>query len=79
MAVWDAQYVEASREIARHEDRRDEAKHHLQQALGAAEVGVLPDGTKYTWKTQARKERLVPAWTGRVLRRHSSATEKESG
>lgn len=36
--------------------------------LGSAEVGLLPDGTKVTWKTQHRKSYTVQAADYRVLR-----------
>ena len=76
---WDAAYVEIGLRLSQLEQARDNVKHHLQNAIGEAEVGVLPDGAgHYSWKTQARKERVLPAWTGRVFRRHSSR-DKENG
>ena len=34
-----------------------------------AEVGVLVDGSGWTWKTQTQKPSQNPGWTARVLRR----------
>jgi len=41
------------------------------EEMGRADTGILPDGTKYTHKTQSRKGyvREVKQWSGRVLRR----------
>ena len=39
------------------------------EAIGGATYGVLPDGTKYSWKTQTRMAYMVEASVSRVLRR----------
>lgn len=76
---WDAHYVQMSQRITELEQARDEAKHFLQNAIGEAEVGLLPDGSgiRYSWKTQSRRERLQPAWSGRVFRRHAARDNGE--
>ncbi len=41
----------------------------IQSAIGGASVGLLIDGSGWTWKTQTRVEHVVQASTFRVLRR----------
>ncbi len=41
----------------------------LKAALGDATFGVLPDGSRWSWKTQTRQEYVVAANTFRVLRK----------
>lgn len=70
--AWDEVYVQTTTQISALEKRRDEAKHHLQNYLADAEIGLLPDGSgRYSWKTQSRVEYVVPGWVGRVFRRHA--------
>lgn len=49
--------------------RVDLLENRIKAAIGEASVGVLPNGVKYTYKTQARKEYVCPASSFRVLRR----------
>jgi predicted phage-related endonuclease len=65
----DAQWREAKTQLTRWQTDKDHAENHMRAALGVAAVGLLPDGTKWTNKTQTRKEYVVPAATYRVLRR----------
>jgi hypothetical protein len=48
--------------------RIEEMKNKVRETLGDAECGVLPDGSKWTWKTQERKAFEVKASVSRVLR-----------
>lgn len=54
--------AEAEREIRQHQAA-------ICEAIGTASYGVLPDGTKYSWKEQTRASYLVAASVSRVLRR----------
>jgi putative phage-type endonuclease len=65
----DAQWQDAKKHLTHWQTEKDRTENHLRAALGAAAVGLLPDGTKWTNKTQTRKEYVVPAATYRVLRR----------
>lgn len=73
---WDIQFESAQASIKVLETQRDLAKHHLQQLMGEAEEGILPNGTRYTWRNQTRPARMTPEWTGRVFNRR---TTKENG
>lgn len=66
---WDRARLEASTEIKRLEELKDEADAQLKAAIGHAEAGRLPNGIVYTWKEQQRKEYVVKAAAFRVLRR----------
>jgi putative phage-type endonuclease len=68
-ADWSAQYEQAQAEIKAAEERKREAQSKLIEAIGAATVGVLPDGTKWTYRTQERKAAVVAASSFRVLRK----------
>ena len=52
------------------DERIDLAENVVKAALGTAELGVLPDGRSFSWKTQSRKECVIKASTFRVLRLH---------
>lgn len=49
----------------------------IKDKVGAAEIAMLP-GWKITWKTQTRKEHVVPESTFRVLRVATSINEEEA-
>jgi putative phage-type endonuclease len=69
---WDHVLTTAKEEIGALEIREAEAKHRLQQMIGPAEIGILPDGSgHYAWKTEPRKSYTVAASSPRVLRRHA--------
>ena len=51
-----------------------EIKNAIRSTIGDAEIGVLPNGVTWTYKTQERKEFTVKASTSRVLRRHERKT-----
>jgi putative phage-type endonuclease len=52
------------------DERIDLAENAVKAALGLSEIGVLPDGRSFSWKTQSRKEFVVKASSFRVLRLH---------
>lgn len=58
------------------EKRIAEIENLLKASIGAAEYGVLPTGSRYSWKQQTRAAHAVDESTFRVLRRHASAEEK---
>lgn len=51
------------------EDRIKVTTARLQQMLGDAEVGVLPNGVRYSWRVQKRKGYVVDESEARVFRR----------
>jgi putative phage-type endonuclease len=68
-AKWDAQRREAKAAMDVASASCREAENLLIAALGEAEVGLLPDGTRYSYKSQNRKGYTVEPATFRVLRR----------
>lgn len=48
---------------------KTDAENRLKAAIGNAAIGLLPDGSKYSWKTQHRKGYVVEPTSFRVLRR----------
>lgn len=72
----DAELAELKQTISALKKRSDELEAALKAAIGTAEMGVLPDGTAYSWKEQTRAEHIVKASTFRVLRRHAPKKER---
>jgi putative phage-type endonuclease len=66
---WDAQRREAMAALTVAMTSKREAENHLIAALGDAEVGLLADGTRYSYKSQQRKGYTVEPSSSRVLRR----------
>lgn len=66
---WDAQRIEAAEQIKHWESVRDAAENLLKAQIGAASVGVLSNGIKYTWRSSDRKGYTVAPTTVRTLRR----------
>lgn len=64
VAAWEM----AKNEKAAVEKAESALKQQVQLILGDAEVGLLPDGTKLSWKTQTRKGYVVQDSEMRVLR-----------
>ncbi|GAF92789.1 unnamed protein product, partial [marine sediment metagenome] len=54
--------TEAERAIRQHQNA-------ICEGIGDAAYGVMPDGTKYSWKTQTRKAYAVEASVSRILRK----------
>jgi len=64
--TWDVARLEAKECIAEATTRKDAAENALKQAIGEAEVGVLPNGIRYTWRQTATGRRnLVRRAAGR--------------
>jgi putative phage-type endonuclease len=68
-AEWDTQRLEAIAALKVAEAAKDEAENKLRAALGEAEVGILPNGTTYTYKASERKGYVVQPAIVRTLRR----------
>lgn len=64
-------------EIKDREQKRDAINTEIKAKLGDAEIGMI-DGFKVTWKTQKRKEHVVPASEFRVLRVTDQRATKEA-
>lgn len=65
----DEQLEQCKEKIKELEVRKTEITNRLIQCLGAASEGCLPNGVRYTYKTQHRKESISKASSFRVLRR----------
>src|SRR5574343_1339770 len=68
-AEWSELIARADADIKAAEEVKAEAKNKLIAAIGSATFGVLPDGTRYSFKTTTRKESIVNASKYRTLRR----------
>jgi putative phage-type endonuclease len=71
LITWDEQRAQAIEAIKAAERKRDEAEAHIKSAIGEHGGIVLPNGVKYLWREEHRKEYLVPASVRRTLRRSS--------
>ena len=56
-------------QIERLEATRNELRNKIKAAIGDAEIGVTPDGLRWSWKTQNVKEYTVAARVQRILRK----------
>lgn len=63
---WHRLRTAAAEEIKRQQDIKDLMTHRLEAAIGAAAYGVLPDGTRYAYKT--KKEYVVPSYQVKARR-----------
>jgi len=70
-ADWDDEIIAAQARIKDDTQKVKDLKAKLIGKIGRNSEGILPDGTKYTYKKFSKKGyvREVKAWTGRVLRR----------
>jgi len=66
---WAATLEAAKQTIKDMEAVKTEAENKLKAAIGSATFGMLPDGARYSWKTQTRKSYVVEENTFRVLRK----------
>jgi len=67
----DEQLVQLKAEKKRIDDEIRAAENAIKGAIGEAQIGALPNGITYSWKTQRREEYTVAAKEFRVLRRHA--------
>lgn len=68
-AEWADTLETAKATIKEMEALKTDAENHLKAAIGNAAIGLLPDGSKYSWKTQHRKGYVVEPTSFRVLRK----------
>lgn len=69
-AEWDYRLREAKDHLKHWQSVANEAQALLTGAIGSASVGILPDGSRYTWRASERAAYEVAASTVRTLRRH---------
>jgi len=67
--AWDAQLLNVKESLKELEAKKDELENLIKASIGSAEIGVLADGTRYSWKAQTRASYVVQEATFRVLRR----------
>jgi len=65
---WARRRRELKDRMKRMEEELAGVENRIKLALGDAAAGVLPDGTRFSWKLQRRPEHVVPAAEFRVLR-----------
>jgi predicted phage-related endonuclease len=67
-ADWHEQLCDVKKQIKDLEPVKARLENTLRQAIGDHSYGQLPNGTRYSWKTQTRAEHVVKESTFRVLR-----------
>jgi predicted phage-related endonuclease len=72
----DALLCEIKESIKALKKRADQIENDIKAHIGKAEYGVLPNGTRYSWREQTRAAYAVDESTYRVLRRHASKQER---
>jgi len=65
---WAEQIRAAKAEIKRAEGLKQEFENKIKAAIGEANIGILPDGSGFSWKSQHRDSYVVAASDFRVLR-----------
>lgn len=65
---WGEKLKEAKAAVKAARAIEQECENQIKAALGDSSVGLLPDGTGWSWKTQHRDAYMVPASDFRVLR-----------
>lgn len=73
----DVELVELKASVSAMQKRIATIENGIKAHIGKAEMGVLPDGTVYSWREQTRAEHVVRESTFRVLRRHATQAEKQ--
>jgi predicted phage-related endonuclease len=68
-ADWTDEIEAAKEQIKTAEVMKQAAENRLKAAIGDATFGLLPDGSRWSWKSQTRKSYVVEEATFRVLRR----------
>ena len=66
---WDENRTRGSVLVAEGEALKNESEAKIKAAMGEAEIGMLPTGVKYSWRSQRRKGYAVKESIFRVLRR----------
>lgn len=66
---WTREIEEAKAQIKELEERKRLAESKIKKSLKDATYGVLPDGSRWSWKTVTRRAHEVRESTSRVLRR----------
>ena len=66
---WGRTLERVDEQIERLESTRNELRNKIKAAIGDAEIGVTPDGERWSWKTKQVKEYVVAARVQRVLRK----------
>lgn len=66
---WHRQIEDAKEAIKAAEATKTAAENQIKAILGDATFGMLPDGSRYSWKTQERAEYVCKATSFRVLRK----------
>lgn len=74
---WDREREEAIALIREGTRRKRLIDNLIRASMGDAEVGLLPDGGRFTWRTEHRREHIVPASANRVLRRSGAKDSEE--
>jgi len=67
--TWDSKLAELRESIKIWEAEKREIENKLKAAIGDATYGILPNGGRYSWRTQTRKAHQVKESKSRVLRR----------
>jgi len=65
----DEELLVAKAQLSECRTRVDLLENRIKAAIGEASTGILPNGVKFTYKSQTRKEYVCAASTFRVLRR----------
>lgn len=68
-AEWDREIEEAAAAAKELKAKDTEMRNRIRAAMGDAEIGLLPDGSQWTWKTQERAGYTVEPSTSRVLKK----------
>lgn len=68
-ADWTDEIDAAKEQIKAAEAMKQAAENRIKAAIGNATFGLLPDGSRWSWKSQTRKSYVVDEATFRVLRR----------
>jgi len=66
---WSDELEAIKEDLKRLEHEKTERENRLKAALGDATYGLLPDGSRWSWKSQTRKSYTVAEATFRVLRK----------
>lgn len=74
----DARRCELTEQRKDIERELDDINAQIESALGNATRGELPGGAAYSWKVVNRRERVQPASSTRVLRRHAAPHERDA-